>query len=193
MGLVKSKEEIQTHLGQQELLEKVALGDKDAFSALYDQVSSKIHALSVRVLKDIAQAEEVTQEVFLEIWENAPKYNSNKGTAITWMMTIAHRRSVDRVRSSQSSYNRDIKIGIQNFTEAYDNVEDSVQISMESEKVKNALDHLTEFQRNAIVLAYYEGYTHKEVSERLNIPLGTVKTRLRDGMIRLRDELGVTQ
>jgi RNA polymerase sigma-70 factor (ECF subfamily) len=193
MGLVKSKEEIQAHLGQQELLEKVALGDRDAFSALYDQVSSKIHALSVRVLKDVSQAEEVTQEVFLEIWENAPKYNPNKGTAITWMMTIAHRRSVDRVRSAQSSHNRDIKIGIQNFTEAYDDVEDSVQISMESEKVINALNRLTEFQRNAIVLAYYEGYTHKEVSERLNIPLGTVKTRLRDGMIRLRDELGVAQ
>jgi RNA polymerase sigma-70 factor (ECF subfamily) len=104
---------------------------------------------------------------------------------------MAHRRAVDRVRASQSSHDRDIKIGIRDVDREYDQVAESVEIRIEHERVKRAMTQLTELQREAISLAYYGGYSHSEVAKILAIPIGTVKTRLRDGMIRLRDEMGV--
>jgi RNA polymerase sigma-70 factor, ECF subfamily len=144
-----------------------------------------------RVLRDPAQSEEVAQEIFLEIWQNATKFDQGRGSAITWIMTMTHRRAVDRVRSAQSSRDRDTKVGIRDFTPDFDNVAEAVEVTMEHERVKIAMSRLTDLQRQAVTLAYYGGYSHTEVAEMLHIPVGTIKTRLRDGMIRLRDELGV--
>lgn len=175
----------------EELLTRVATGDREAFAALYDQTAPRLLGLVKRLLKDHAQSEEVTQEVFLEIWQQASRFDPNKGGAASWMLTMAHRRAVDRVRASQSSRDRDTKIGIRDFDTDYDSVTEQVEIRIEHERVERALGRLTELQRQAVTLAYYGGYTHSEVSSMLHVPIGTVKTRLRDGMIRLRDELGV--
>jgi len=176
---------------QEDLLERVATGDQAAFSELYDQIAPRVLGLIRRLLKDHAQSEEVTQEVFLEIWQNATRFDSKKGGASTWIMTMAHRRAVDRIRASQSSRDRDSKVGIRDYNPAYDSVAESVEITVEHERVEKALARLTELQRQAVTLAYYGGYSHSEVAALLSVPIGTVKTRLRDGMIRLRDELGV--
>ena len=174
-----------------DLLGRVADGDERAFGDLYDQISNRVFGLVRRLLKDAAQSEEVTQEIFLEVWQNAKRYDPSKGSAATWILTMSHRRAVDRIRSSQSTRDRDQKIGLRNLETEYDSVSESVEIRVEHERVGQALQRLTELQRQAVTLAYYGGYSHSEVAEMLKVPIGTVKTRLRDGMIRLRDELGV--
>lgn len=173
------------------LLERVALGDQAAFSQLYDLMAPRVLGLVRRVLKDHSQSEEVAQEVFLEVWQTATRFDPNKGGAATWILTMAHRRAVDRVRASQSSRDRDSKVGIRDYNPAYDSVAETVEVTVEHERVARALERLTELQRQAVTLAYYGGYSHSEVATMLKVPIGTVKTRLRDGMIRLRDELGV--
>ncbi|MCU1584888.1 MAG: polymerase subunit sigma [Microbacteriaceae bacterium] len=176
---------------KESLLARVAEGDQEAFGELYDQISPRVFGLIRRLLVDHAQSEEVTQEVFLEIWQSATRYQPSRGGATTWILTMAHRRAVDRIRSSQSGRDRDVKIGIRDYVAEYDNVAETVETTIENERVKEALSQLTELQRQAVTLAYYGGYSHSEVAAMLSVPIGTVKTRLRDGMIRLRDELGV--
>lgn len=176
---------------QQRLLERVSTGDQAAFSELYDEISPRVFGLVKRLLVDHAQSEEVTQEIFLEIWQSASRFDPNKGGASTWILTMAHRRAVDRVRASQSSRDRDIRIGIRDRDADYDHVSETVEVRIEHERVEQAMQRLTELQRQAITLSYYGGYSNSEVSELLSVPIGTVKTRIRDGMIRLRDELGV--
>ena len=175
----------------EDLLGRVAHGDQQAFAELYDRTSSRVFGLVKRLLRDHAQSEEVTQEIFLEIWQTATRYDAGKGGAMSWMLTMTHRRAVDRVRASQSSRDRDTRIGIRDFAPEFDSVAENVEIQIESERVKEAMTRLTELQRQAVSLAYFGGYSHSEVSQMLKVPIGTVKTRLRDGMIRLRDELGV--
>jgi len=175
----------------EDLLGRVAQGDQLAFAELYDRTSSRVFGLVKRLLRDHAQSEEVTQEIFLEIWQTATRYEPGKGGAMSWMLTMTHRRAVDRVRASQASRDRDVRIGIRDHAPAFDSVTENVEIRIESERVKDAMQRLTELQRQAVSLAYFGGYTHSEVSQMLKVPIGTVKTRLRDGMIRLRDELGV--
>lgn len=176
----------------QELLERIADGDQHAFAGLYDQLAPRVLGLVRRLLRDPAQSEEVTQEIFLEIWQNATRFDANKGAAVTWILTMAHRRAVDRVRASQSSRDRDVRVGIRDYTPDYDSVSETIEVRIEHERVSTAMSRLTELQRQAVSLAYYGGYSHSEVAAMLSVPIGTVKTRLRDGMIRLRDELGVT-
>lgn len=176
---------------QQALLERVASGDRGAFGDLYDELAPRVFGLVKRLLVDHSQSEEVTQEIFLEIWQTATRFDPNKGGATTWILTMAHRRAVDRVRASQSSRDRDLKVGIRDFAADYDNVSDTVETSVEHERVARAMGRLTELQRQAITLSYYGGYSNSEVATILSVPIGTVKTRIRDGMIRLRDELGV--
>ena len=173
------------------LLLRVATSDQRAFSELYDVIAPRMLGLVRHVLKDHAQSEEVVQEVLLEVWQTAPRFDPNKGKAVTWMLTMAHRRAIDRVRSAQSSRDRDIKIGIRDLDRDFDSVAERVEIRIEHDRVEKALSRLTELQRQAVELAYYGGYTHSEVSQMLGVPMGTVKTRLRDGMMRLREELGV--
>ena len=178
-------------VSRESLLARIADGDQEAFSALYDEVSPRVLGLIRRLVVDHSQSEEVAQEVFLEIWQTASRFDPSKGGAATWMLTMAHRRAVDRIRSSQSSRDRDTKIGIRDFALEYDHVAESVEVKIEHERVSEAMTRLTELQRQAVSLAYYGGYSHSEVAAMLKVPIGTVKTRLRDGMIRLRDELGV--
>lgn len=178
-------------VSHEKLLTRTATGDHAAFAELYDRLAPRVLGLITRLLRDPAQSEEVTQEVFLEVWQNAAKYDAGRGGALTWVLTMAHRRAVDRVRSAQSSRDRDTREGIRDFRPEYDTVAESVEIRIEHERVTRAMSRLTELQRQAVALAYYGGYSHSEVATMLSVPIGTVKTRLRDGMIRLRDELGV--
>lgn len=175
----------------EDLIRLVALGDEAAFEELYDAVAPRVYGLVRRVVRDPAQSQEVTQEVFVDVWAQASRFDADRGKAISWILVIAHRRAVDRVRASQASTDRDLRQGIKEYQESYDDVADTVETQMEGERVRQALATLTDPQREAISLAYYGGYTHQEVAELLKIPVGTVKTRIRDGMIRLRDKLGV--
>jgi RNA polymerase sigma-70 factor (ECF subfamily) len=173
-------------------LARVATGDKRAFAELYDTTAARVYGLVKRLLIDPAQAEEVTQEIYLEIWQTATRYQPERGSAMSWMLTMAHRRAVDRVRASQASRDRDTRIGIRDYDREYDQVAEHVEITMEGARVKRALQGLTELQRQAVQLAYYGGLSHSEIATELHVPVGTVKTRIRDGMIRLRDAMGVT-
>ncbi|WP_336854203.1 ECF RNA polymerase sigma factor SigK [Sinomonas albida] len=175
-----------------ELMARVACGDQGAFGSLYDALAPLVHGLVLRVVRDPAQSEEVTQEVFLEVWQQAKRFDADRGRARAWITVMAHRRAVDRVRAAQAAADRDLREGIKEFRESYDDVEHRVEVALESERVHRALESLTEVQRQAIRLAYYGGYTYGEVADALGLPLGTVKTRIRDGMIRLRDVLGVS-
>ncbi len=175
-----------------ELLSRSATGDQASFGELYDLLSPRVFGLVRRLVVDQAQSEEVTQEVFLEVWQSAPRFDPNKGRAIGWIMTIAHRRAVDRIRAAQASRDRDTRIGIRDLPQEFDQVAEAVEVRIEHGRVVDAMSRLSDAQREAVGLAYYGGLTQSEIADRLGIPLGTVKTRLRDGMIRLRDELGVT-
>ena len=175
----------------EDLIRLVALGDEAAFAELYDAVAPRVFGLVRRVVRDPAQSQEVTQEVFIDIWTQASRYDADRGKAISWILVIAHRKAVDKVRASQASSDRDLRQGIKEFQESYDDVADTVETRLEAERVNKALETLTAPQQEAIRLAYYGGYTHQEVADFLKIPVGTVKTRIRDGMIRLRDRLGV--
>ncbi|MFF8882798.1 sigma-70 family RNA polymerase sigma factor [Streptomyces flaveolus] len=176
----------------QNLLHEVALGDQDAFAAVYDAVAGSVLGVARAVLRDQAQSEEVAQEVLVEVWRTAPRYRPERGTAINWILTLAHRRAVDRVRSVEAAAARDTKAALLDQQPAYDEVTEQVESRLEQEQVRRCLRTLTELQRQSVTLAYYRGLTYREVAEALALPLGTVKTRLRDGLIRLRDCLGVT-
>jgi RNA polymerase sigma-70 factor (ECF subfamily) len=174
-----------------DLLTMVARGDGPAFEALYDEMANSVFGVIRRVLRDHAQSEEVTQEVLVEVWRNATRFDPERGSATTWILTMAHRRAIDRVRSSQASQDRDQRVAARDHVPDYDQVSEQVEARLEQEQVRRCLDQLTDLQRESITLAYYGGHTYREVAELLDQPLGTVKTRLRDGLIRLRDCLGV--
>ncbi len=176
----------------EELLAATAAGDRGAFSLLYDQTAPRVFGLIRRLLVDAAQAEEVTQDVYLEAWQTAARFDPARGSAVTWLLTLAHRRAVDRVRASQASRERDLKTGMRDLDVPVDEVSETVEVRIEHERVTGALAGLSEVQRQCLSLAYYDGCSQSEIASRLNVPLGTVKTRLRDGMIRLRELLGVT-
>lgn len=175
----------------EELMLRIATGNENAFEELYDRVAPQVFGLVRRILKDQAQSEEVAQEVFVEAWQQAARYDETRGKALTWLLTLAHRRAVDRVRASQASKDRDLREGIKDFQASYDDVEETAILHDESLRVNQALERLSETQRDAIRLAYFGGFTHLEVAELLKIPVGTAKTRIRDGMNKLRDLMGV--
>ncbi|MBO1331942.1 ECF RNA polymerase sigma factor SigK [Streptomyces sp. VRA16 Mangrove soil] len=168
------------------LLTRVGRGDQQAFEELYGQVSGPVYGLIRRVLRDPAQSEEVAQEVFLELWRTAARYDPRRGTALPWILTLAHRRAVDRVRSVRAAGEREQRAARRADTPPFDQVVEEVESVLERDWVRRCLGRLTDLQRQAVTLAYYDGYTYREVARRLAVPLGTVKTRMRDGLLRLR-------
>lgn len=174
-----------------DLLSRVARGDTAAFETLYDQMANVVFGVICRVLRDPAQSEEVAQEVLVEVWRTATRFDPDKGGASTWILTMAHRRAIDRVRSAQAAHDREERVAHRDHVPAFDEVAEQVETRLEQEQVRRCLGDLTDLQRESVTLAYYGGYTYREVGELLEVPLGTVKTRLRDGLIRLRDCMGV--
>ena len=170
-------------------LRLVARGDADAFDAVYNQVAATVFGIVRRVVRDPAQSEEVTQDVLLEVWRNAAKFDPGRGSATAWVMTLAHRRAVDRVRSVQKESERERRTAVADVP--FDEVAEAVESSLERERVRRCLGSLTELQRESVTLAYYGGYTYSQVASLLGVPGGTIKTRMRDALIRLRDCLGV--
>ena len=173
------------------LVRHVARGDQAAFEAVYDQLSRPVYGLVRKVLRDPAQSEEVTQEVLLEVWRTASRFDAAKGSALTWVMTMAHRRAIDRVRSASAQALREQKAGSM-YTGSTEEVVEAVEARMDAERVRRCLNSLTELQRESIGLAYYGGYTYQQVAGLVDSALGTVKTRIRDGLIRMRDCMGVS-
>ncbi|MCL3819180.1 ECF RNA polymerase sigma factor SigK [Aeromicrobium wangtongii] len=173
-----------------DLLVRVARGDESAFAAIYDALGASVFGLARRVIRDPARAEEIAQEVFMQAWQSAARFDPARGNAKSWLLTLAHRRAVDAVRHDQAATNRENKYDWSGGPD-YDEVEETVTITLEHEQVNRCLDGLTELQREAVNLAYYQGYTYAEVATALNANTATIKTRMRDGIIRLRDCMGV--
>ena len=174
-----------------DLLRACGKGDEAAFAQLYDATRSRVVGLAVRVVRDPAQAEEVAQEAFLEIWRNSGRFDPARAARSGWLLTIVHRKAVDRVRSAEASSRRDTTYHQQNQPVEHDSTAEAAQASLEARRVRQALVSLTPVQREALELAYFGGYTHTEVATMLELPVGTAKTRIRDGLIRLRDTMGV--
>ena len=171
-------------------LSRAGRGDQSAFAELYDSLAPLLHGIVLKVVRDSAQSEEVTQEAFVELWRLAPRYDASRGSVRSWATTLAHRRAIDRVRSEQSSRNRTEREA-QNRPIQSGDVAEQVVANIDGTRVRKALERLTEIQRQAVELAYFGGHSYREVAVLLGVAEGTIKTRIRDGMIRLRDELGV--
>jgi RNA polymerase sigma-70 factor (ECF subfamily) len=173
-----------------ELLTLVARGDHAAFEVVYDQFAGPVYGLVRKVLRDPAQSEEVAQEVLLEVWRTASRFDHARGSAAAWVLTIAHRRAVDRVRAESASVAREQRLTPGPVTG--DDVAELVETKLDRQRVRRCLGVLTELQAESVKLAYYGGYTYPQVAKLMGVPLGTIKTRIRDGLIRLRDCLEVT-
>ncbi len=174
------------------LLRRVARQDADAFAAFYDQTRARVYGLVTRVLRDPGYSEETTQEVYLQVWRSAENYDPAAGSALSWLMTLAHRRAVDRVRSEQAATVRESRYGAANVELATDHVSDTVVLRDERQQVVQCLGGLTDLQRQCIEMAYYDGMTYVQVSERLSANLATVKSRMRDALRGLRSCLGLS-
>ncbi|OSC42655.1 sigma-70 family RNA polymerase sigma factor [Mycobacterium decipiens] len=174
------------------LLRRVARGDTAAFAAFYDQTKTRVYGLVMRVLRDTGYSEETTQEIYLEVWRNASEFDSAKGSALAWLLTMAHRRAVDRVRSEQAGSQRELRYGAANVDPASDVVADLAIAGDERRRVAACLEALTDAQRQCIELAYYGGLTYVEVSQRLAANLSTIKSRMRDALRSLRNCLDVS-
>ncbi|MCC5784870.1 RNA polymerase subunit sigma [Kocuria sp. WN036] len=178
---------------QVELLRRVAGGDEDAFAELYDATSSTVHGLVLRLLRSPELAAEVVQEVYLMAWQQAERFDAGRGTVLAWLCTMAHRRAVDRIRQSQRERDRDQQYEVRRAETPSDSTWSEVEQSLDSEEVRAELGGLSPLQREAVCLVYYRGYSHRQVAEHLDVPLGTAKARIRDGLTNLRSALGVRQ
>ncbi|MCT4351872.1 ECF RNA polymerase sigma factor SigK [Streptomyces sp. Je 1-79] len=168
------------------LLSRAAEGDEAAFAGVYDALAQPVMGLACRILRDAAQAEEVTQDVMIEVWRTADRFRAERGSARAWVLTLAHRRAVDRVRTAQASADREQRAALLAPDRAFDQVAETVEGHDERRRVYHCLAALTRLQRVPLVLAYYQGMTYIEVARSLSTPEGTVKSRMRNGLRRLR-------
>ena len=168
---------------------RVADGDQAAFASLYDVLAPTVFGVVRRVLRDPSQAEEVTQEIFVEIWKQAARFDAERGSVRTWAVTIAHRRAVDRVRSEQSHRDRQTR-SARRRSRCTATPEDDAIDADDRTRARAAMATLPDAQREALELAFYDGLTHVQIADHLGVALGTVKTRIRDGLIRLRTTMG---
>ncbi len=175
-----------------DLLRRAGRGDQLAFSELYDELSPLVYGVVLKVVRDPSQSEEVAQEVFVELWRLAARFEPSRGSVRSWAATMAHRRAIDRVRSEQASRDRATRDAARAMPD-HDDVVAEVESNLDQIRVRRALVQLSPLQREAVELAWFGGHTYREVAVLLDVAEGTVKTRIRDGMIRLRDELGGTQ
>ncbi|MCC3267201.1 ECF RNA polymerase sigma factor SigK [Arthrobacter gengyunqii] len=175
----------------QALLAGIAGGSRDDFEQFYALTSRRVYGLARRVLIDAELSQDTTQEVYLQVWTSASRFDPAVGSPLAWLLTLAHRRAVDRVRSEQSSANREARFGAAMQEPDYDNVADTVAQRLDAEAVVECLESLTDTQRESVRLAYYGGLTYREVAEKLNAAVPTIKSRIRDGLIRLKNCLGV--
>lgn len=173
----------------EELVGAVARGDEESFSELYDRVSPPVYGLVRRVLRDPAQSQEVAQEVLVQVWSTAGRFDPDRARALSWILLLAHRRAIDRVRSEQAARDRNVRAGRRDRERPFDVVVEEVERRLEHERVHTCLDRLTDLQREAIELAYFHGHSYREVAELLGTPHGTIKTRIRDGLQHLRSLL----
>lgn len=174
-----------------ELLQQVAGKDRNAFADFYRQTSRRVYGLARRVLIDPELSEDTTQEVYLQVWNMADRFNPDAGSPMAWLMTLTHRRAVDKVRSEQSSTEREARYGAAMQVMDHDDVVDTVTQRLEAETVVKCLNTLTDTQQESVKLAYYGGLTYREVAEQLGVAVPTIKSRIRDGLLRLKACLGV--
>ncbi|VBA34443.1 ECF RNA polymerase sigma factor SigK [Mycobacterium innocens] len=174
------------------LLHQIARGDRNAFATFYDHTKTRVYGLVARVLRDPGYSEETTQEIYLEVWRTASEYDAVKGSPLAWLLTMAHRRAIDRVRAEQAGSQRESRYGVANIDPASDVVADSAIAGDERRRVAACLGGLTDAQRECIELAYYGGLTYAEVSHRLATNLSTIKSRMRDALRGLRNCLGMS-
>lgn len=173
------------------LMQRSSRGDEGAFAELYDATSARAYGLALRVVRNPAHAEEVLQEAYLDAWRTSSRFDPARGSAIGWLLTIVHRKAVDRVRSAEAATARDATYHRESQPVEHDSTLEAAHASLEAQRVRGAVAGLTAAQREAVELAFFGGYTHTQVATMLDVPVGTAKTRIRDGLIRLRDAMGV--
>ena len=172
-----------------DLLVQVAAGDHDAFEAAYPRLSRLAFGIALKVLRDQANAEEVAQDVLTQVWVSAARFDPHRGSPQAWVGVMAHRRAVDRVRARAATVRRETLWARPH--PHTDPVPAEVEVRLEAQQVRCAMTLLTPMQRCSIELAYYQGLTYRQVADRLGVPLGTVKSRIRDGLIRLAAALAI--
>lgn len=190
-GRPERERDVSTDVAElEDLLSQVADGDRAAFAELYDRTSARVYGLVLRVLRDRGYSEEVTQEVYLQVWRDAGTFRPERGSPLSWLLTLGHRRAVDRVRAETSASDRESRYGRDEFVAETGDLETEVLARDEAQRARDCFDTLTDLQLEAVSLAYYDGLTYREVAEQLTVALPTVKSRIRDGLKRLRGCLG---
>jgi len=169
------------------LIQQVAQHDREAFSQLYDRCSSLVFSLAMRMLKVRSDAEDLLQEVFVQVWRQATNYSAERGSPEAWIINIARSRAIDKLRSIRRREKSFVLTDDPARAESSDNVETAAAESEAKMAMSSALANLPEAQRRVLELAYFDGLTQTEIAARLKEPLGTVKTRMRSGIQRLRE------
>jgi RNA polymerase sigma-70 factor (ECF subfamily) len=173
------------------LLGRVADNDRAAFATLYDALSPVVFGTILKTIRSRDHAVEVTQEVFLEIWRKAGEWVGRLGSPVTWLLVMARRRAIDRIRSEEALKRREDRVAPTWVAMPHSEVEEAITTDEDHLEVREGLSALSDLQRQVIELAYFGDHTYVEVADMLDLPLGTVKTRMRDGLMRLRQGLGV--